>query len=183
VAPVCPGAVVLPPPLLWVCPGAAPELPGAVVAVLWPGLDCFTVCPGAVVVPEPEPVPFVVLGAPVVAPLVPAAGAPLAGGAEVTGLVECDDEPEPADPVPAPVRDRDPGEAERCPAGPDPGWVPGVWVSCAAAVEEARPAVEPEAALTALPAVVPGAGVTCAVDAFGAITGGAAWLPSLPRAG
>ena len=175
VVPVCPGAALLPAPL-FVWPGAALELPWVDV-VVWPGDDCLTVWPGAVAVPDPEP-PFAALeeppdAFPLVAPVVLAAGAPLAG---VAGVAPCvDDGPPDVDEDPAPE-------------DPDDEWRPGTPVECCgcaaprpvtllpavreppAVVADARPVSEPEEALAVPPLAV--VGVNTAVWA-GRIPGGA----------
>jgi hypothetical protein len=177
VVPVCPGAALLPAPLL-VWPGAAPELPWVDVGV-WPGDDGLTICPGAVAIPDPEP-PCAALeeppdAFPLAAPVVLAAGAPLAG-AGVAGVAACVDDGPPdvdEDPVPEDPDDEWPPCAplERCAcAAPRPVTLLPAVREPAAAVADAPPVSEPEEALVAPPLAV--VGVNTAVWA-GRIMGGA----------
>ena len=181
-----PGAAVLPVEL-FVWPGAEPELP-CVDVVVWPGFVCLTVCPGAVAVPDPPELPLVAFDEPpdvfpLVAPVVLAAGAPLAG-VEATGVAACvDDGPPDVDEEPVPEEPDDewrPCAAAECCPRAAPGTLLPTVRDPVAVVAEARPVSEPEEALAAPPLAV--VGVSTAVWA-GWITGGADWPPSLLPSG
>ena len=101
--------------------------------------------------PELPLAPVVLLPAPVAAPVVLAAGAPVTGWPEVPGLVECVAPPE--DPGPAPVCVGEPCDLRlelECPAVPRPFAAAPIPRTDPAATDD-RPVIDPEAALRAPP--------------------------------